>query len=212
MITQTSTQVAPVPGVNADVGQVGLRDVTIVYNGPAGYPAGADAPLVVRIFNNGSTPVTLVRVSAELATSVTLVGAAQVITPSQLPPVPTGTPAATPPPATQTGPTATTSPETSPTPSPQPPPSPTTPPPAAGPVSITIPPQSFVLLVPGEASSGFLQLNGLKQALVPGASTNVTFTFDDGSTTTLPVPLGPPGSPVPRGTPVVGTEPLQPGP
>jgi copper(I)-binding protein len=198
-VTQTSSQVAPVPGINADAGQVALRNLVIAYPGPGGYPAGSDAPLVVRLFNNGMTPITLVGVSAQKAASVTLVGTPEVVRPTETPPPPTGT---APPEPTATGApqsTATASPE--PTALPTPTVAPTTQPPTT-PVSITIPPQSFVLLVPGEAS-GHLRLNRLTEAITPGESTDVTFTFSDGSTATVPVPLAPPTREIPRATPIV---------
>jgi hypothetical protein len=77
------------------------------------------------------------------------------------------------------------------------------------PVSITIPPQSYVLLVPGEGDAGFLQLNDLTEAITPGESANVTFTFSNGETVTVALPLAPPTATVPRGTPVVEPEHVQ---
>ncbi len=73
-ITQTSGQVSAVPGANVTAGAIALRNLLVQYNGIGGYPAGGDAPLVVRIFNDGATPVKLVGVRADEATVVTLVG------------------------------------------------------------------------------------------------------------------------------------------
>ena len=198
-ITQTGNQVPAVPGVNAQAGNVALRNLVIAYDGPEGYPAGGDAPLVVRLFNTGTTTVTLVGVTAERATSVTLVGTPVVVTTTQPPPPPTETAAAT---AAPTG-----SPEVTATASPEPTPTipPTTQPPGV-PVSVAIPPGSFVLLVPGQGDAGFLRLNGLTQAIAPGESVRVTFSFSDGTSTTLDVPLAPPLGTVPRATPVVAPE------
>lgn len=82
----TSKQVAAVPGAGATLGPSGtiaIRDVTIVYNGTAGYPVGANAPLTVRIFNAGSSAIQLTKVSApDYAPRVVLVGAAGTVTTS----------------------------------------------------------------------------------------------------------------------------------
>ncbi len=206
-VTQTSEQVAAVPGTDADAGSIALRNLVIVYDGPEGYPAGGDAPLVVRLFNNGPEAITLTGVTADKAASVQLVGSPTV--------EPTQTPSAPPPEATATSPapeasptaTGSPSPETSPTgsPSPEPTAEATTPPPAPLPLSITIPPQSYVLLVPGEAD-GHLVLTGLAEEITPGESILVTFTFDDGVTVTVAVPLAPPQNQIPRATPVVEPE------
>jgi len=193
-ITQTATQVAPVPGANADAGQVALRNLVIEYNGPEGYPAGGDAPLVVRLFNSGTSAVTLTGVTADKAGAVNLVGTPTVVTPSASP-----TATASPSPTVEASP----SPEGSPTASPTPTSTPTTATPQARPVSVTIPPQSFVLLVPGEGDAGHLVLTGLTEAVAPGEFASVTFTFDDGTSAVVLVPLAPPTNEVPRATPIV---------
>lgn len=119
-VTQTSGQVAAVPGANADGGPdnaISLRDLQVAYPGTQGYAAGADAPLVVRIFNNGTRAITLRSVSAgSAADSVRLVGG-----PSPAAPSPEATPGASPLP-TPTGQTS---------------------------LSLSVPAGSFLLLVPG---------------------------------------------------------------
>jgi copper(I)-binding protein len=198
LVTQTASQVAPVPGADVDAGPIALRNLVIEYHGPEGYPAGSDAPLVIRLFNNGLDPVTLTGVSADKAAAVNLVGDPTVVTPTASPtlppsPEPTGTADAEPTPEdTEEDATATATPTAS----------PSTAPPVSQPLSVTIPPQSYVLLVPG-GESGYLVLNGLTEAIAPGESVNVTFTFDNGVTTVVPVPLAPPVDAVPRATPVV---------
>jgi hypothetical protein len=85
-ITQTSSQVAAGPGANANLGPVALRDLLIAYNAPDGYPQGGSAPLIVRIFNNGEKPVTLVTATAEgAAEKVLLVGGPVMPTPGAAP-------------------------------------------------------------------------------------------------------------------------------
>ncbi|MBX6748207.1 MAG: copper chaperone PCu(A)C [Micromonosporaceae bacterium] len=201
-ITQTATQVPPVVGVNLDAGDIALRNLVIAYNGPEGYPAGSDAPLVVRLFNNGHEPVTLVGVSTDKAEAVVLTGAPTVVSPTgsaTQPPAPE--PTASPTEEASPAPTDTAEPTATPTATPTP--TPTTQRPTGEPVSVTIPPQSYVLLVPGESDSGHLVLVGLREAIIPGESVNVTFTFSDGTTVVAPVPLAPPVTAVPRATPVV---------
>ena len=202
MITQTAEQTAPVPGANAQAGQISLRNLVIEYSGPAGYPAGGNAALVVRLFNDGASPVTLVGVTTDKADSVQLLGTPEVLTPVETPP-----PAATTSPATQSP-----APEGSATESPSPTatasPTATTRP--AAPISVTIPAQGYALLVPGQGTQGYLQLTGLTEPVAPGYQVEVTFTFSDGTSATVPVPLAPPTGIVPRATPVVEPEHAEP--
>jgi copper(I)-binding protein len=203
-ITQTATQVAPVVGISGDAGDIALRNLVIEYNGPEGYAAGSDAPLVVRLFNRGQEPVTLVGVSADKAEAVILTGSPTVVTPTEPPtqppsPEPTASPEAEAPPS----PTDTEAPTATPADTEAPTPTPTPTRPTAEPVSVTIPPQSYVLLVPGQGENGHLVLVGLTEEIIPGESVNVTFTFDNGTSVVLPVPLAPPVREVPRATPVV---------
>jgi copper(I)-binding protein len=203
LVSQTASQVPPVPGANADADTVALRNLAVVYNGPAGYPVGGSAPLAVRLFNGGTSAVTLTGVSAPKAASVSLVGTPAVVTAEPTPAPTTITPLTTAPTTT-----ATVTGTAIPTGSALPTVATTTaapPPPTATPISITIPPQAYVLLVPGQ-NGGFLQLNGLTEAIVPGGSTPVTFTFSNGSSIQINVPLAPPTVEVPRATPVVTGE------
>ena len=190
-ITGTSLQVPPIQGVNANAGPDGtiaLRNVLIPYNGTDGYPRGGTAPLEVRIFNNGTQPVTLVRVTAgDAAAGVTLAGVSQ---PQPLEPSPTPPPAESP--GESPSPTAPVTPDAT-------PPTPAEPP-GQGTFAIEIAPGSYVLLVPGEDQ--YLQLVGLSEPLPPGSSVPVTFQFRDGGTTTVTVqvPMGLPTTPLPRPT------------
>jgi copper(I)-binding protein len=59
-----------------------------------------------------------------------------------------------------------------------------------------IAPSSYLLLVPGQGP--YLRLVGLTQALTPGSSVEVTFTFAEAITVTVTVPFGLPTAPVPR--------------
>lgn len=202
-ITQTNGQVPPIPGVNATLGpagQIALRNVQVAYNGPAGYPVGGTAPLIVRIFNNSTTEVKLTRVTAPgSAERVALVGRPS----STSGPAPSATPGRSATPAASASPSASAAPSGSASQSPsggataKPAPAPATTAPAGRTeFSITIPAGSYVLLVPGQ--DGYLQLVGLTSALVPGLAATVAFSFDNGVTIKLQVPVGLPTSALPR--------------
>jgi hypothetical protein len=189
-IAQTSQEVAAVSGSNVNCciapsgGPIALRDLLVAYNGLQGYPVGGSAPLVVRVFNNGPLTVKLVKVTApNWARSVVLVGGSQ--------------PTPAPPTATASGTRAA---------------APTPPPAAAGQenFALSIPSTEYALLVPGQGQ--YLQLTGLTQALAPGMSVRLQFTFetvgastdhpDYGGSVEVQVPVGVSGVPVPRPSPI----------
>ncbi len=202
-LTQTSSQVAAVPGVNVNAGAIALRNLVIPYNDPGGYPAGSDAPLDVRIFNDGVTTIRLVGASADKAAAVSLVGPPEpVVTPAPASPLP-ATSASPSPSAAPTGsPPASPPASVSPSPAASPSAEPSAPAPASSAISIEIPAQSFVALVPGEGA--YLELTGLKEAVLPGSWVTVTFTFDNGVSVPAQIPLAPqPDLIVPRATSVV---------
>jgi copper(I)-binding protein len=204
-LTQTATQVPAVPGSNVTVGSIALRDLMVQYSGPDGYRMGDNAALVVRIFNSGATPITLVGATSDMAEAVTLVGGpGAIVTASPAPPTsPEASPTGSPSPAGSPSAAASPSPEASPSPaaaSPSPTPSPAVPPTSSR-LSIQIPPASYALLVPGQGS--FLQLTRLKQPVVPGSRVTMTLIFDNGVSIPIQIPMGPPSTSVPRATPVV---------
>jgi copper(I)-binding protein len=67
-ITGTDTQVPAVPGTNVQVaapgGIVGVRNAVVSYPGLAGYPAGATAPLDLRLFNDTQQAIRLVGIDS----------------------------------------------------------------------------------------------------------------------------------------------------
>ena len=208
-ISQTSTQVAAVPGANLTIGDpnvdgIALRDLAIAYLGPQGYPQGGSAPLVVRIFNIGPSTVTLVKVTTDAARGVVLVGG-PVLTPAATA-TRTTAPTATAP--TRTAPpTPTTNASGTPSGSAVPPGSATsnaTPTPTVAAqagqekFSIAIASVGYALLVPGQGA--YLQLVGLKSALLPGQSVHLSFTFADGRTGDIVVPVSVPQGAQPRPT------------
>jgi hypothetical protein len=210
-MTQTADQVAAVPGANVTIGAIALRDLQVAYNGPAGYPAGGNAPLIVRIFNEGAKPVTLTGVTAAgFARAVVLSGgAAATPAPISTSAAPTSAAPSSAAPTSAAPTSAAPSASGSPAPSgsasasPTATPSPTAPPAGQESFSIVIPAQAYVLLVPG--SGQYLQLTGLTNALIPGTAADVTFTFDDGSKAVASLPFSPAPDPV-RGSPVVPNE------
>jgi copper(I)-binding protein len=166
----------------------------VAYPDTAGYPVGGSAPLVVRIFNTGPTAVTLVGVEAtDVAERVVVLGGA-----TKPAPAPTPTPTAAP--SASSTPSASASATASKSATPTPAPSATVVPRAVGDdkISVTVPAGGYALLVPGQGQ--YLQLSGLTKALLPGESVALTFRFSDGTTATVPVPVGLPTGSVPRGT------------
>jgi copper(I)-binding protein len=199
-ITQTSAQVAAVPGANANVGSVALRDLLIAYNGREGYTQGGSAPLIVHIANDGQNPVTLVTATADAAAEkVLLVGAAATSAPTATA-TPSAAASASPsrpasPSPSAASPSATATPRTTPSARAEP---------GQETFSIVVAPKGFVQLVPGKGP--YLQLTGLKRPLIPGQSVPVTFRFSDGSSATVDIPFAPPPSELPRESPVAPEE------
>ncbi len=184
-LAQTANQVPGVPGANVNAGPSGsiqLRNVVVEYKDSAGYPAGANAPLAVRIFNTGPSPVNLVGADSAAGT-VVLVGGAQPTTP---PPAPTPTATAT----------ASGSPSASASPTPTPTPTPTSI--GQNQFSVPIASGSYALLVPDQGE--YLVLSNLAEPLLPGDNVPVTFKFSDGSQVTVQVPVDLPAGGAPRGT------------
>ena len=204
-VAETARKVPSLGGVNAqsENGAYKVRNVSIDYLSPEGYPAGGTAPLTMALFNDSIDPVT-VTISSDAAESVSLGGEiaerpGPESSPSASPeasetPETPQSPGAEPSPSL-TGPGATASPVT---------PSPSQPATATGPASVEIPAYGYVSLT--QESGNFVQLTGLKQALRPGDTVTVTFDFGNGQVVTAVVPVATPLSPAPRNSPVTGGE------
>jgi hypothetical protein len=195
MISQTADQVAAVPGASANLsapveagsaagsnGSVSVRDATFLYSGIAGYKAGADAPLQVRIFNDTAGPVTVtVNVDPAHAESVSLVGGAAAATPS-----PSDSPSPAPSASVSASPRVSGSAQ----PSPSAPSAPAKP----APVKLTIPSGSYLAL--DRESGQYLQVNGLKKPLNNASAIPLVFSFTFGAQSLdmapLVVPVAPP--------------------
>lgn len=208
-IAQTA-QIAPgVPGVNAQTpdGLFKVRNLTIAYPGPQGYPAGADAPLELALYNDSDAPVT-VEISTADARAVVLGGGSSAApapteaSPTATPASPTGAPES----AGPTGSPGAT--ETLPAggETPGPTNAPTTPaaPAPAGPARLQIPAAGFVLLN-GVEGAQVLRLAGLGRALVPGEAVNLVFDVG-GQRIETPARVAVPLTPVPRSDPSESAE------
>ena len=182
-VTQTDTQVAPVPGNTATVGEVSLQDLMIAFNGVEGYTAGDNAPLIVRVFNNATDEGDrLISVSSPDADAVTIAGGETDEPPAAESPSPDGESPA---------------PGTSPSPGDQSP-EPTPAGPQGGEIDVAVSASGFVMLVPGEGM--YLQLEGINEDLRPGSIVEVTFTFERAGTVTVDIPMGTPLEPQDRET------------
>jgi hypothetical protein len=200
---QTADVVAAVPGAawTSPDGSIALRDVVIAYGTMAGYPRGGSAPLVVRIFNAGTAPVSLTGVTADVG-QIELVGAGSAAAAS----------------AVAASPDASTSPDASESPSasagagspgapgasqPSDGTEPTASPLVTGPAgntsfTVAVPVSSYALLVPG--AGPYLRLVNLVRPVTSGdtAPVQLTFTFSNGISATLSVRIAPPLSAGPR--------------
>jgi hypothetical protein len=210
-ISQTDTMVPAVPGANADSakGVASLRDVQVKYN-PQGYQAGAVAPLIVYVVNNDiNRPLVLRGVTAAVSKggpslgTVVLAGgtvdveqnqsAAPSASASHSASPSASAPASTSPSASPAG---SAKPSASATPSGSPSATPSASPSGNAVINLTIPPNSFARLAPD--AGGYLAINSIAQAIGPGSTTYLTFTFDQDEPVELSVPFGLPLTPLPR--------------
>jgi hypothetical protein len=218
-ISQAAEQVAPVPGVEVDSthGLVSLRNVQVKYNSPEGYPAGATAPLSLYITNNDpAKPLVLRSVTAYTKQGgpevgkVVLIGgtpdigafpgepSASASDSSSPSAIPSGSPSRRPAASRSAAPAASASagPSEEPTESPSATPAPS----ASGAApTLTIPGNGYARLDPDHGAH--LAITELTEALRPGSSVFVTFTFEGEDPVEAPVPFGTPLSPLPRATP-----------
>jgi hypothetical protein len=225
-ISQTADTQPAVPGANSTVGpgadnSIQLRNVTLAYPGVDGYRQGANAPLLLHIFNTGQRPATLVRVETDAASAVTMQGgpvesgtasaspgataarsetASPTSSPSESPSVsPSETASGSP--SVSPSETASGSPSVSPSETAAVSPSESLPAaPGGQPVNVTVPVAGFVVLSP--ATGATLRLDGLSRAIRAGESARIKFVFSNGAEYTLDVPVGLPSVPAPRGSAV----------
>ncbi|HEV8569314.1 MAG TPA: hypothetical protein VGQ92_19920 [Actinoplanes sp.] len=183
-VAETSLKKPSNQGVNAQSSNntVLIRNLLVTYNGTEGYPAGANAPLQVALFNETTQAVTVLVSSQQpdpsladqqvvWASSVAIVGG---------------------------GSNASAAPSGSASPSVQPSPAESSPAqPATRPARIELAPLGYASFMPGDPES--LQAIGLSEALRPGMSLNLVFEFSNGAAPlVLQAPVATPLSPVPR--------------
>ncbi|WP_412540754.1 hypothetical protein R8Z50_34015 [Longispora sp. K20-0274] len=230
-ISQTSSQVAAVPGANRDielkdshdllVGRVSLRDVMVQYS-EKGYAKGGTAPLQIRIINDSPFAVKLCSVTSEAGTVVKASGG--IVPPSasaSASAAPSASASASA--APTAGASASASASAAPSASAAASPSPSAAPVAAGgcELNITVPGQGYTQLLPGQPA--YLQVTGLKEELKPGVVlSGFQFVVQDakgksfvsdlpplqqgGEPRKLEIPMGIPLTPGPRTSPEVGGE------
>jgi hypothetical protein len=173
-VAETALKRPSSQGVNSQnqSGDILIRNLSVVYNGPGGYQPGADAALEVTLANQSQKPVDVMVSSGAPAT-----GLGQptegVITATQV--TVSGGSAAPAPSASTDGAGA----------------------PAGEPAKITLPALGAVSFLPGDAQK--LVASGLNGKLVPGNQLSLIFTFSDGSPAVkVLAPMGIPLSPAPR--------------
>jgi hypothetical protein len=179
-------------GVNANNSNntVGIRDLEVAYNGIEGYPAGANAPLEVGIYNLTTQEITVLISSQPAANDA---ASLQVVSAQQVGLVGGATPADSASPSES----ASVSPSDSASPSPSESAAPAQP--AVQPARIVLPPSGFASFAPGDTPA--LQVVGLSKALTPGQSVNLVFEFSSGAQPlTLQAPVATPLTPEPRGS------------
>nr|BFE64051.1 hypothetical protein GCM10020063_085770 [Dactylosporangium thailandense] len=198
-ITQTDQQTAAVPGVNAQSadGKIALRDGGVAYADQ--YKPGSTVPLNIRLFNNAQQAVKLTGATSDNG-KIVLVGGPQ---PAAAPTMPA---------APAVLPSGSKKPSGSPS---EPAAAPSLAPTSAGSstIAVSIPVSGVALLTHDNGGEKYLAVDKLTgEPLLPGgALTNVTFTFTyaDGSTTTMKLPnlpMTPPGTALPKPSSVVHGE------
>jgi hypothetical protein len=189
-ITETATKVPAVHGANEELstpnGSYKVRNVAVVFQ-EDGYAAGDDVPLEMALFNDTGEAVT-VQVSSSAAEGVRLVD-------------PSASPSPSPSPSPESpSPTSDESPSDE---SPSPTASPTETEAPAGPATLQIPANGFVLL--NNPDGAHLELVGLRGEVNLGQTVPLTFDFN-GQQLEVPAGMGVPLTPLPRPTSVVGEE------
>jgi hypothetical protein len=203
-VAATAVDMSAIQGVNAQstTGSVLIRNLAVMYNGTAGYPPGANAPIGVNLYNQTTSAITVLVSSAAppsnvdtppdgvvIAQQVGLLGG----TPSASA-TPSVTPSATPSESSSGAPSkpASAAPSASPTPDVQP-------------ARITIAPLGSVSFLPGDTET--LEAIGLSDKLIPGNQLSLVFRFSDGSPDlTVLAPVTTPLSPAPRASGVPGED------
>ena len=207
-IAATAQVVSAVPGGSTRVdvpdptdlnSAILVQNVTVAYNGPDGYVAGANAPLAMRIINQTQSPIRVTPGDA------TLLGSKVVVPGNGATPEPSvaGTPLGS---LSWSG---TTPVVTKPTASASPGGEPSSPAGAPGPpagADVVIPAGSIAILAPATVgSTKYMQISGLSQDVKPGATVVLTLRFSVLAASgpadfnaIVSAPIAPPLVPLPR--------------
>ncbi|MEU2614440.1 hypothetical protein ABZ570_23090 [Micromonospora sp. NPDC007271] len=199
-VAETALKVPSVQGANVQTPNALylVRGLYVQYPGTEGYQQGADAPLLMVIYNDSPAPVT-VTVSTDSARDVVLTGtdaSGPQASPSNSPTEPASAsptpsdPNASPSQALGSGEPTTGSPSASPSESAP-----------AEPARIEIPAKGYAQLMP--SSNRFLQLVGLHEKLLTGQQVNLTFDFGNGQTIRTTAQVGVPLTPAPAPSAIV---------
>jgi hypothetical protein len=196
-VASTATDMSAIQGVNAQStsGSVLIRNLAVKYDGIAGYQPGANAPIWVNLYNQTTSPITVL-VSSAAPTSADAPSEG-VVTAQQIgllggTPTASATPSATPSESSSGSPSNSASPSASPTPDVQP-------------ARITIAPLGSVSFLPGDTQT--LEAVGLSNTLMPGNQLSLVFRFSDGSSDLgVLAPVETPLSPAPRASGVPGED------
>jgi len=182
-ITQTAYMATAVPGVNqtftvadgngTESGSVSIRDLSVAFDNPKGYPKGGSAKLQVGIFNDTTAELKVTVTAPGAASAVTLGsgGTAAAASPAPSSASPSASASAAPVASGSASPSTTASAAASPSATSAAP---------AGPATVTIPSGTYVVF--SRDSSTTLTLQGLTTDIKPGDLVrSVAFKFDLGS-------------------------------
>jgi copper(I)-binding protein len=216
-VAETAIKVPAIPGVDAKVGDIAIRNALIAFPSEGyDWASGSSVPLSVRLINNGNTADRLISASSDLSSSIVLQvvpeGGQATTAPSESPSaavsetVSPSAGATTGGEATPSGPVVTGTPE--PTLSngqPSPAPSRGTPSPVVdSPIPTASPGAALPLDLPArklvdlEVGGPQLVLTAISEKIDPATVVAVTLTFERAGDVTLRVPFAPPGTPLPR--------------
>lgn len=209
-VTQTDTQVAVVNGASGQAGDIAVRDAQFLFPAAHGaYEEGDDAPIMVVIANNGTSPDKLMTVTSEFSSPAEITGDTDLEAASAVVggadqddagdhQTTTSKPSASPGSATTTttpsGSVTTTTPSGSVTTTTTPTAGSTTGSAPGNGTSISNPPTSGTKLPssaePTEPGAVKIVLKGLKKPLRPGETIRVTFLFQNAGEVILDLPIG----------------------
>ncbi|WP_335990452.1 hypothetical protein [Glycomyces sp. MUSA5-2] len=182
---ETSKMQTAISGIDADAGKMVLRNVQIDFGVNGSYPEGGQAPLRVWIGNKYETAVTLESVTSPDAEAVTLATEVVAVEETESP-----TDAASESPSGEASPDASASPSADASASPGT---------EEEVVDELVGERDFTLeFAPGEimrlapTAGSFLLLEGLKKDVDMGTSVTLVFTFSNGESATIAVPVGDP--------------------